>query len=365
MRNFLHTYLQTFQDIVQNSAIFTTLILSVVFYSFFYPTAYKAEQANHLPIVVVDEEQSLVSERIIAEVAKSPKVQIKQVTANFAEAELLVKQQQADAILLLPFNLSNSLARGEAGGVGLYLNATNFLKTKQIGAGLAGSIEYAIQQQLERFGEISHFSPAIPIHQIPLFNVYSGYGSYIFPAIAPLIIHQTLLIGLGMLVAAYVVMGKRFTLASYSGCYAAAFTIGCLGCYYLFGFSFWLYDYPRGGNFFGMIIAVPIFVSAVVGLCLLIASYLDVPERAGHLFVCSSIPLLLLSGVAWPHAAMPTWLVYFGQILPSTQGIQLFIQLNQMGVPNSDVSGKLIYLAIVAVLTSYFAYRRLSRSAAA
>lgn len=365
MKKFLHAYLQTFLDIVQNSAIFTTLILSVIFYSFFYPTAYKAEQANHLPIVIVDEEQSLVSERIITEVSKSPKVQIKRVTSNFAEAEMLLKEQQADAILLLPFNLSNSLARGEIGGVGLYLNATNFLKTKQIGSGLASAIEYAIQQQLERFSEVSHFSPQIPIHQIPLFNVYSGYGSYIFPAIAPLIIHQTLLIGLGMLVAAYHVNGIRRSIADFAGCYAAAFTIGCLGCYYLFGFSFWLNDYPRGGNFYGMIIAVPIFISAVVGLCLLIASYLDVPERAGHIFVCSSIPLLLLSGVAWPHAAMPTWLAYLGQLLPSTQGIQLFIQLNQMGVPSRDISSKLIYLAAVALLSSYLAYRRLSRSPSA
>jgi len=137
-------------------------------------------------------------------------------------------------------------------------------------------------------------------------------------------------------------------------------SIGCLGCYYLFGFSFWLYDYPRGGNFWAMLIAVPIFISAVVGLSLLLASYLDVPERAGHIMVFSSIPLLLLSGVAWPHAAMPEILASFGQILPSTQGIQLFIQLNQMGVPTSDVLTKLGYLILIALITTVWAYRRLS-----
>lgn len=360
MRDFVQAYLQTLQDIVSNSAIFTTLILSVVFYSFFYPTAYKAEQATHLPIVIVDEEQSIISQQIVTEVAKSPKVQIVHVISNFAEAENLVKQQKADAILLLPFNLSQSLARGEVGGVGLYLNATNFLKTKQIGSGLAGSIEHAIEQQLQRFKEYSHFSPQVPIHQIPLFNVYSGYGSYIFPAISPLIIHQTLFIGLGMLIAGYRVQNKRMNKASFIGCYMAALSIGCLGCYYLFGFSFWLYDYPRGGNFWTMLIAVPIFISAVVGLSILLASYLDVPERAGHIMVFSSIPLLLLSGVAWPHAAMPSLLANFGQILPSTQGIQLFIQLNQMGVPFLDVSNKLAYLLIIAVITTFWAYKRLS-----
>lgn len=363
MKDFFQAYLQTFQDIVLNSAIFTTLVLSVFFYSFFYPTAYKAEQATHLPLVIVDEEQSLISQQIIQHVEKSPKVKVAAITHNFAEAEMWVKQQKADGILLLPFNLSNSIARGETGGIGLYLNATNFLSTKQIGTGVATSVESALQQHLERFGEISHFSPEIPIHQIPLFNVYSGYGSYIFPAISPLIIHQTLFIGLGMLIATYRLNRKKMPSANFFGCYAAAITIGCLGCYYLFGFSFWLYDYPRGGNFSAMMIAVPIFISAVVGLSLLLASYLDVPERAGHILVFSSIPLLLLSGVAWPHAAMPTWLATFGQILPSTQGIQLFIQLNQMGVPSQDVFGKLIYLGAVAILSTSLAYHRLVCSA--
>lgn len=38
---------------------------------------------------------------------------------------------------------------------------------------------------------------------MPLFNTLSGYGSYIFPAVASLIIHQTIVLGLAMLVASY------------------------------------------------------------------------------------------------------------------------------------------------------------------
>ncbi|EYT27066.1 antibiotic transport system permease domain protein [Acinetobacter sp. 1564232] len=35
MKEFLNAYLQTFKDIVGNSSVFTTLILSVILYSFF------------------------------------------------------------------------------------------------------------------------------------------------------------------------------------------------------------------------------------------------------------------------------------------------------------------------------------------
>ena len=119
IKDFLHFYFKTFKDIARNSSILTTLVLSVFFYSFFYPTAYKAEHAESLPIVIVDEEQSMITSTIIGEVSKSPNVKIVAVTGNFAEAEMMVKTQQADGILLLPENLSNSIRRGEVGGVGL------------------------------------------------------------------------------------------------------------------------------------------------------------------------------------------------------------------------------------------------------
>lgn len=139
----------------------------------------------------------------------------------------------------------------------------------------------------------------------------------------------------------------------------AVFTIGCLGCFYLFGFSFWLFDYPRGGNLFGTLLAVPVFIYTIIGMTCLFASFLDLPERAGHVIVFTSIPLFFLSGAAWPHAAMPIWMQIVGEILPSTQIVQTFIQLNQMGVPTTLILPKLLYLGMIGSLCFFLAYRRL------
>src|SRR5690606_42030468 len=80
-----------------------------------------AQQAEALPIIIVDEEQSNLSTRIIGQVAQSPNVEIEAITGNFAEAKQWVESQKADGILLLPDNLSQSLRHGETGGIGLYL----------------------------------------------------------------------------------------------------------------------------------------------------------------------------------------------------------------------------------------------------
>lgn len=117
---------------------------------------------------------------------------------------------------------------------------------------------------------ISEFAPALSIHQIPLFNTLSGYGSYIFPAVADYPSNHFA----GFV---HVNCDLSFILDAESnrilGIIQCHFDHWFLGCLYLFGFTFWLNDYPRGGNFWGMLIAVPIFVSCVIGLSMLIASF--------------------------------------------------------------------------------------------
>lgn len=359
MKSFFFYYKQTFKNIVKNNSVFTTLIASILMYSFFYPTAYKAQVAENIPIVIVDEEQSVLSSKIISQTASSPHIQIQAVTGNFLEAEQMVKNQKAEAILLLPENLSQSLRRGEMGGIGLYLSTAYFLQTKEAATGLATSIEYTLKEHLEKFGEASQFEIELPIHDIPLFNTLSGYGSYIFPAVASLIIHQTILLGLAMLIASYREQGWSAQPIEFWAIFATILTISGLGSLYLYGFTFWLYEYPHGGNFWGMLFAVPIYVSCVIGLGMLLGSLVDMPERVGHLVVVTSVPLFLLTGAAWPHAAMPEWMQWFAWALPSTHGVQMFVQLNQMGVPTALILPKLLYLFMFGIACTALAYWRL------
>ena len=85
-------------------------------------------------------------------------------------------------------------------------------------------------------------------------------------------------------------------------------------------------------------------------------------ERSGHLLVVTSVPLFLLSGVAWPLQAMPAWLAGVASLLPSTVGINIFVRINQMGVSADDVIWQLLYLGIVAVGLNMWAYKRLRKT---
>ena len=88
-------YIQTFKNIAGNFSILTTMILSVIFYSFFYPIAYQSQTAEQLPIVIVDKEQSVLTTQLITAISNSPNVSIIDISHNFEEAKYLVQTQNA------------------------------------------------------------------------------------------------------------------------------------------------------------------------------------------------------------------------------------------------------------------------------
>ncbi len=55
-------------------------------------------------------------------------------------------------------------------GIGLYLSAANFLKTKQIGLGLATSIENAVREHVEKFGKSHTLLQPFPFIKRRFFN---------------------------------------------------------------------------------------------------------------------------------------------------------------------------------------------------
>lgn len=79
------------------------------------------------------------------------------------------------------------------------------------------------------------------------------------------------------------------------------------------------------------------------------------------LFVFLSVPLLFLSGILWPGAAVPKFWLYVSWLFPSTFGMNGYVRLQGMGASLSDISYELkglwiqtgVYFCIACLL-----YRR-------
>lgn len=56
------------------------------------------------------------------------------------------------------------------------------------------------------------------------------------------------------------------------------------------------------------------------------------------LFVFLSVPLLFLSGISWPGAAVPKFWRYVSWLFPSTFGLNGYVRLQGMGASISDIA---------------------------
>lgn len=357
----LQAFIFTLRTILTTRPIASTLILAVVLYGFFYPAAYQIQVASQLPIVVVDQDQSQLSRNIVAKVSTLRAVNIVQQTANFAEAEQLIKQQQADAIFLIPSHLESNVLRGQNSGLALYLSGAYLIRTREIGNGLASGIKASIAEQLTPLLQTAHVEPRLSLYEYPLYNPQGGYGSYIFPAVAALIVQQTLLLGVSFLIVSLKQQQFRFNLINLTGITLACSLIGILSCLYYFGFVYWYQDYPRDANLPALLIATPVFVLAVVSLSLWLGSIFDRPERPAQVLTFTSVPFFFLTGASWPLEAMPKWMALSAWIVPSTAGVRQFIQLNQMHASLSDIGTNLLILIVIAIVFGVLASWRLIR----
>jgi len=178
----------------------------------------------------------------------------------------------------------------------------------------------------------------------------AGYGSYVVPAVALIIMQQTLLMGVAMLAGTWAEAGRlRASASVWLGRVLAFSTAGLFAGLVYFGWIFWLQDYPRGGNPLGALVLLLCYAPAISVAGALLGAWLKDREQALQAWLFTSLPIAFLSGFAWPVESLPPVLQAARWIFPSTAGIDASLRLNQMGAPLADVAGSLSWLAAWAL----------------
>lgn len=353
-----------FRAILTDRTAVMLLIGSAILYSFFYPTAYSGEVPTRMPVVAVDLDNSGASRALVA---RLPAVQQADLVARLPsprEALDWIEDHRASAAIVIPPGYEQRIRRGEQGVVALYGNGAYLLRSSTALAGVGASIAAEARQAAigQAMASGAPAPPALTLVQRPLFNTREGYGSAIFPGVAFLIIHQTLLMGLAMLAGTIREREgrRRVPPAELLGIALAFVVIGLAHVAYFTGFVFWFQDYPRAqGDLPTLLVAALAFVAATVAGALAIGSFFRTRERPVQLWIVTSVPIFFLSGLSWPAEATPPWLALLARLLPTTPGIHLMVGVNQMGADLREQLGEVANLIALTLLYGGVAWARL------
>lgn len=354
----------TLAEIASTRALWSTMLVAVLFYAFYYPAPYRHQAVLDLPVVVVDEEDSAATRAFVSALDDTREIAVVARAANEGEALRMVRDREVDGVLRLSRGLTERLIAGRGtGGISLQVNGAYLLRAQAVGTALeAVATDAAREAAAARGVELP-----TPVVVRPLFNTTAGYADYIFPAVSIVILQQTLLFGAAMLAGQRRARGAAILSdpAGKIGTLLALTLVGSLGMLFYFGPVFWLLDMPRGGNIPALLPTVPLFALTVAALGTAIGGRLDQGDRAMELLVPTSLLVFFLSGAAWPSDMMPLWVRALAFVSPATHGVPLFVGLNQMGASLGESAGALMRLVLLctAALALVFVPSRAPRTA--
>jgi ABC-2 type transport system permease protein len=340
-------WVSTIAAILRDKGVLLLLLGAPLLYAFFYPWPYSRQAVVQIPVMVVDQDQSSLSRQITRLAGASPRLALVGVTANEAEAQDALWRGDIEGYALFPANLKRHVVRGEAAVVTVEGNGAYALLNKAVLYGFSeaiGTVSAGVEiKKLQASGQSAGQARAsrqpVTTQLVALFNPTEGYGSYVVPAVAVLILQQTLLMGAAMLMGTLVEADQHRTSASgWLARILALSFFGWLSGLFYFGWMLVMQDYPRGANLWGGLVLLALYVPTISTMGLLLGAWCKDRERAIQVLLFSALPMVFLSGFSWPVEALPIALQWLRWLLPSTSGIQAALHLNQMGASLADVS---------------------------
>lgn len=356
---------------VTDEGVLIFFLLVPLFYPLLYSWIYNNQLVRGVPVAIVDMSHSKASRDFIRHYDASPDVEVVYYCNNLEESKALIGKQKVKGVIYFPADYQNRLQRGQQATVSVYADMSIMLYYKAIyqtatsvSALLNSKIQVAKSSDVtRRENEIT--TKPMEFDEVSIFNPIGGYADFIIPGVLILILHQTLLLGIGMGAGTMREQNRYHDLVPVSRHYNGLFRIvfGKSMCYfmiYILMAGVVTILYPHLFGFVQLVtfrewlgIVIP-FLLATIFFGMFLSCMVRYRENVMLLVVFTSVPLLFLSGISWPQSSMPGVWQAIACVFPSTFGIRAFVRSNTMGATLSDVVFE--YRALwIQVLVYFFA----------
>ena len=342
------------KNVFKDMGVLIFFIIVPLFYPLIYSFLYSNETVHDVPAAVVDNSHSSLSREFLRKVDATADIAIISHCSDMEEAELLMKETKVYGIILIPEDFSDNIARGEQAKVTIYSNMAGLLYYKaMLTATTNVSLDMNKKIKMERAGNTTNrqdevSTTPLKYEDVSLYNPHNGFASFLIPAVLILIIQQTLLLGIG-LAAGTARENNRFgDLIPMSSHYHGTMRIvlGKSMCYmmiyaimaaYLVCVVPEIFGFVQVSQPFTLFVFMVPYILACIFFSMTCSIFIHHREACFLIFVCTSVPLLFISGISWPGTAIPPFWKVLSWIFPSTWGIRGFVAVNTMGATWSEI----------------------------
>ena len=332
--------LLVFRD--QGVVIFFLLLNAV--YPVLYALIYNPEVVRNERVVVVDDTRSQLSREIVRRLDATQEIAIAGYAANMQEAQDAMHRKECYGILHIPREFGQSVGRGDQGHLSLYCDMSVMMRYKAMFTALSNVTQAMGNERMAMRVEpvVSMSGAIVENRQVPVGNPAMGIASTVLLFILPLVLQQSMILGIAMLHGGSIERRRRnggrdpmaieaspgATIVGKMMCHQIVYVIPVI---YVLHYIPLMFGFPQNGNFLHIIcLAVP-FVIAVSFMGQTLSAVVNERESVFLLFVFASVVFVFLTGVSWPRYLMSRlwWLV--GDCVPSTWMVNGYVLMQTNG----------------------------------
>lgn len=366
METFLSLLRFEFKRIFSNTVVVAIFFAAPIFYGILFGYVYQQAKVLDLPIVVIDQDSSPLSNTIIDAFDDNETLKIVDIRNSHETIAEEMPSKGYQAIITIPSGFEADILQKRNPEVHIDLNMSNILNanfaSKNIQAVLATinagiEIESLEKQGLSPSDALKAFEP-FNITFNKLYNPSGNYDTFMLPGLLGVIMQQIIFLALALVFARDFEDGYFARLVAHSK--SSFYHIALKSVPFLILIPFmWLIVasfLPMFGmelNIFNpaMILVATLLSTAAMFIGMLFSILIPSQLKATEFLMVISTPAFVLSGFTWPVSAMPAPIVALAQIIPLTHFLEAFKKIALYGGVIKDVIPELTALFLLTIIS--------------
>lgn len=366
MSTFLKLLQREFKLFWGNSVLRILFIGAPLMYGILLGYVYGKGKVTDLPIIVVDEDHSSLSQTAIEMMGDNEVINIIAIKPDQTNLTELSIQEEAACIVIFPKDFEKDVLTKHYPEVITIVNTSNVLTANYASSALQvvlGTLKVGTQlEALRKQGvpesvRMSQYEPFRTTF-IKKNNRATNYMYFLWPGILATVLQQVLLLGLALSFASEFENGTFSDLVSKTKntfllimVKVIPYLIMSFGIWLIYWlFTFW-FKVPFTENLGMLTLVAGVFVLSVCFIGILFSILLPNQLKATEVLMVIATPSFILSGFTWPLSQMPTVIQYIASGIPLTHFLPVFRILIIEDGPAHLTYPYVINMAIIAVVT--------------
>ena len=300
---------------------------------------YSKGKVTDLPIIVVDEDRSAMSVKVIDMMQDNEVLSIASLQFNTANLDRLMVEKSAACVVMIPKGFEKDILTKQYPEITTIVNTSNVLTANYASGALQlvlGTLKAGVQiETLRKQGVpenlvMSQYEP-FKTTFVKKNNRATNYMYFLWPGVLATVLQQVLLLGLALSFASEFESGsfkdlvlKTRSTFSLIMVKLIPYLIMSFAIWLMYwGFTFW-FRIPFFENLGELTLVAGIFVLAVSFIGILVSILIPNQLKATEILMVVATPSFMISGFTWPLSQMPEFIQAFAQLIPLTHFLPAF-----------------------------------------